>query len=159
MISVKKSMKRLLVGIFLIMFSFACLSQQKINIDSLFATINNNDLYIAPKIGGLSLTVKASDIANSNSLSKPEKIAISSFPYSTSELLAAYTKEFLMQRLLPLLNDNERDLYANAMLYCLFNNRQLGKLIGISKQEWISSGRAERDKEHWICLLNQFNLM
>lgn len=152
-------MKRLLIGSFLILFSFAGLSQQKINIDSLLITINNNDIYIAQKIGGLSLTVKASEIGNNNSFFKPDKIVISSFPYSNSELLAAYTKEFLMQKLLPLLNDNERDLYANAMLYCLFNNRELGKLIGVSRQEWIKSGRADFDREYWKCFLNQIKLL
>ncbi len=143
-------MKQIILSTFFFSLCYTAFGQNKINIDSLFATLNNNELYIAPRIGGLSITTKATLSKDSAPKSKPEIFVISSLPLTVEELVKMYSRDFLVDKLYLLLSDSQRDLYANAILYYLSgNNKYLAILMGIKRNEWISSGKAAEDKMHW----------
>lgn len=147
-------MKKIIITGFLFSFVNVVFGQSEINIDSLFTTLNNNELYIAPRIGGLSITTRATLSKDSVPKSKSEIFVISSLPLTIEELVSIYSRDYLVNKLYLLLNDSQRDLYANAMLYYLSgNHKYLGKLMGIKRNEWVSSGKAAKDKKHWSDIL------
>ena len=75
---------------------------------------------------------------------------ISSLPFTIDQLCTMYTKDYLISKLYPLINDNKKDLYVNAILYNLTDdNKSLAMLVGIKRSEWVNSGRETTDKKNW----------
>ncbi|HMU46577.1 MAG TPA: hypothetical protein PKC72_09425 [Chitinophagaceae bacterium] len=121
------------------------------NLDSIFSSLNNKDLFIAPRIGGLSITISNEErkaINNQKSSHKRELFKVSSFNYNIKELAKKYSTKQVSEKLFSLLQDNNKDLYAAALLYELFDNRKLGKLVNISRDTWVSNGRKATDVEN-----------
>ncbi len=143
-------MKKIIIIVFFIGLAHIVCGQNKINIDSLFASLDNTDLYIAPKVGGLSITARASQTKEKTPKLEIERFVISSLSITFDELVSNYSRDSLIKKLYVLLVDNKRDLYANAMLYQLTgNNNHLAKLMGVNRNDWVSSGEAAIDKKHW----------
>ena len=60
-------------------------------------------------------------------------------------LMALYPRDLLVIKLVPLLEDSNKDFYANAILYALFE-RLMPPLN--TRANWIKT-TAKKDKEYW----------
>lgn len=74
---------------------------------------------------------------------------VSSLDEDIQILAQKYSKEMLIEKLYALLNIPASDLYANALLYDLIDNRKLGKLLSINREKWIVSRRGKADAGVW----------
>jgi hypothetical protein len=141
-------MKKRIIAI-LLLTGLTINSQAQNRLDSLLNSLNNKDLYIAPIVGGINIGIKKS-ISNKDSLMATKRFfAVSSLDRDILELAGEYSKHVLAEKLYSLLQDTARDLYANALLYDLLDNRKLGKLLYMTREKWVSSGRKINDSRHW----------
>lgn len=142
-------MKKIIAALLFFGIVYSAFGQERNNIDSLFSTLDNNELYITPIFGSVSVTTKATRVEN-NVKRTPSKIVISSIPFNIDEMVKIYTKDVIMEKLYLILNDTRRDLYANALLYYISgDNKSLTGLIGVKRDEWIRTGMAAKDKKRW----------
>ncbi len=137
-------------SILLFLASFAGNAQSTKSLDSILASLDNRDLYISPIIYGSNISVVIKDSVRINK----RLLTVSSLNENLREIGKKFSDKALILKLYALLQDPKRDLYANALLYDLLDNRKLGKLLGMKREEWVSGGRQKCDMEFWKTCLN-----
>lgn len=140
-------MKSLTVIIF-ILSAIICKGQSLDRLDSLLNSLNNADLYTSPIIYNPWEPKKMGINKDSARINK-RLFIVSSLDQDIQQLAEKYPKKILVEKLVPLLQDTTRDFYANALLYDLLENRKLGKLLFMKREEWVSNGRKIFDTQHW----------
>ena len=145
-------------SILLFLVSFAGNAQSTRSFDSILTSLDNKDLYIAPIIYSSCIycsgETKVTGINKDSVRINKRLFRVSSLDENIRELAKKYSNKELLLKLYALLQDTGKDLYANALLYDLLDNRKLGKLLGMKREEWISSGRQKCDMEFWKTYLN-----
>lgn len=139
-------MKYLILIILFASCEFRCINRDAFN--DVIYSIDNKDLYIAPVYSN-PWGEKKKGINKDSARANKRLFIVSSFNVDIHQAAKKYTKKALFEKLKELLNDSTKDLYANALLYDLFDNRKLGKLINLSRDKWINSGRRDLDIKHW----------
>lgn len=138
--------------IFIFIFYFAAGSTNaQINIDSIFLEIDNKDLYVSPVFGG-TIVWKHDNSGKSypaRADSNRRMFRVSTFDGDIRSIAKYLTEKKVSVALYKLLSDTARDLYANALLYELLDNRKLGKLFQMDRKKWIESGKREKDIGFW----------
>lgn len=114
-------------------------------LDSFIASLNNKDLYITPGIGGLEGGSKKWLDTTAEKLPPRKLVYISSTNFDITQLAKKYTTQKIVDKLLPLLDDPQKDMYAAALLYDLLDNKRLIRLKYIKRDEWIKSGSKTED--------------
>ena len=141
-------MKSLAVSIFIL--SCVTGNGQSLNgLDSLLSSLNNKDLYVAPIIRGVSIVVRKEKINQDSICAIRRDFMVGSLDEDIQQLAEKYSKKIVIEKLVALLQDPDRDLYANVLLYDLLENRKLGKLYSMKREEWINTGRKICDTQHW----------
>lgn len=143
----KQTKKIFLMGLLLI--SFGGNAQSNRELDSILASLKNNELYVSPVIRGVWLFPVTASMQEERNEEKGPSFVVSSIDKNIRDMASVYTNTCLSEKLYALLTDPERDFYANALLYDLLDNRKLGKLLGMKREEWVSSGRQKCDMEFW----------
>jgi hypothetical protein len=138
--------KPILILLLITYFVFPGRSQD--NLDSLLNTLHNRDLYVAPIIYGVSI-VKQTVVNKDSARINRRYYIVSSLDEDINTLAEKYSKDILVAKLYTLLNDPDRDLYANALLYDLLENNNLVKLMFMKREEWINNERWANDMRHW----------
>jgi hypothetical protein len=140
-------MKSLAISIFIL--SGVIGKGQSLNgLDSLLASLNNKDLYVGWIISGVDITVKKEKPVRDSTF-RQRLFIVSSLDEDIQQLAKKYPKKILIEKLTALLKDATRDFYANALLYDLLENRKLGKLLFMKREEWISTGKKICDTQYW----------
>lgn len=139
-------MKKLIFLLALTTHSLLSASQD--SLDELLSSINNKDLYIT-QIHSNPWGEKLKGIDKDSARASKRLFIVSSLNEDIQAAAKKFTKKALLEKLKLLLNDPNKDLYANALLYDLFDNRKLGKLINLTRDEWTKSGRRDLDIKHW----------
>jgi len=147
-----------ILSILLFLVSFTGNAQSARSLDSILASLDNRGLYIAPIIYSsciyCSAGTKITEVNKDSVRINKRLFMVSSFDENLREMAKKYSDKVLILKLYALLLDTERDLYANALLCDLFDNRKLGKLLGIKREDWVTSGRQKCDMEFWKTYLN-----
>lgn len=114
-------------------------------LDSFIASLNNKDLYIGFGIGGINgASTKRWDTIKVKP--QPRKLGyITSTDVDITQLAKKYSTQKIVDKLLPLLDDPQKDMYAAALLYDLFDNKRLVKLSFMKREEWVKSGKNKED--------------
>jgi hypothetical protein len=120
-------------------------TQPAVSLDTVLASLKNSELYVAPVIRGVSIVPRTEGQVKEYYPS----FVVGSLAQDIRTLAEIYTKKLLAKKLYLLLNDPGKDLYANALLYDLLDNRNLGKLFGMKRKVWINSGKQQCDMEFW----------
>ena len=141
-------MKSLTVFIF-ILSGITCKGQSQNGLDSLLATLDNKDLYVAPIIRGVYIGIRNEKSAQTTICSDRRSFIVSSLDEDIQQLSEKYSKKILTEKLIALLQDTARDFYANALLYDLLENKKLGKLFSMKREEWVNNGRRTSDTQYW----------
>jgi hypothetical protein len=141
-------MKRIIIAIVLAS-ALNSHSQSQTGLDSIFSSLNNNDLFIAPIVGGINIGIKPTEIDYKSTRYQKRFCRVSSLNEDINLLAEKYSKKLIAQKLFALLQDSERDLYAIALLCDLLDNQKLGKLISLKREEWISKGEKVADLKYW----------
>ena len=97
---------------------------------------------------GVDLTIKKEKLVTDSSFEKRFFI-VSSPEQDIQELAKKYSKKIVIEKLIPLLQDTTKDFYANALLCDLLENRKLGRLLFMKREEWINNGRKTCDTQYW----------
>jgi hypothetical protein len=139
---------KILAVLFFVLSGIASKGQSQSSLDSLFESLNNKALYVGWIIRGVDITVKKEKPVGDSSFEQ-RLFIVSSLDQDIQQLAAKYSKGIVIEKLIPLLQDTTRDFYANALLYDLFENRKLGKLLFMKREEWINTGRKICDNQHW----------
>lgn len=145
---------KIIVITVLLLAELAGSSQAQKNLDSLLHALQNKDLYVAPIIRGVDITVRKR--TDHDSLAASRKLFVVSSLDEDIQLLAGrYSKQVLVPKLYALLEDTTRDLYASALLYDLLDNQKLGKLFAMSREKWVSSGKRASDIGYWTAYMKK----
>lgn|SRR5690606_4645249 len=120
------------------------LGQKKIN--KLINSISNEKLkFEVAKVG-------TSQMIDSGVVSLPKNLV---FVKSLSlQSLSDRDKQRLVSRLIPMLNDNTKDWYANVLLYQLTEREASSLIIIENRDEWVAKHKDE-DLKYWHCYLNR----
>ena len=121
------------------------------NVDSLFLGVNNNDLYVSPVFGGV-ITWKQNQSGAAYPVradSNRRMFRVSTFDSDIKELSKEFSEKSVSVALYRLLSDTTRDIFANALLFELLDNRSLGKLLFWDRSDWIRSGKKDKDIKFW----------
>jgi hypothetical protein len=124
-------------------------AQPRSDLDSILASLHNNDLYVAPVLRGVDLFPQTGAARNISSCPQRPQFIVSSLNVDIRELADKYPAKTVVQKLIGLLEDSTRDFYANALLYDLLDNRNLVKLLFMKREEWINTGRKTTDTQYW----------
>jgi hypothetical protein len=135
--------------IILLLTGFGLNAQPPSALDSILASLHNNDLYVAVVLRGVSLSPQKEGSRNMNPCPPRPLFIVSSIDVDIRELANKYSTQTVTQKLIGLLDDPARDFYANALLYDLLENRKLSKLYSMEREEWISTGRKSTDTQYW----------
>jgi hypothetical protein len=119
------------------------------DLDSILNTLHNKDLYVAPIITGVSITVRKPVINKDSTMAKKRFFIVSSLDQDIRLLAGIYSRQVITQKLYALLQDPARDMYASALLYDLLDNHKLGNLLFMSREKWISGGQQVKDTCYW----------
>jgi hypothetical protein len=120
-------------------------AQPRPNLDSILVSLNNNDLYVGAVIGGICFFPQKQP----NPYPPRPMFIVSSLDVDIRELAKKYSTKTVSEKLIALLDDSTRDFYANALLYDLLENRKLGKLLFMKREEWIYTGKKPTDIQYW----------
>jgi hypothetical protein len=139
---IKKNIK--LAAIMILCFAKTSFCQKEL--DSLLHALNNKNLQLGFSVGGLTTTATPETIAANKKSAGPRKyFHIVSDDINVQQLATKYSSKIVSDKLFALLNDKDRDMYATALLYDLFDSDGLGKLLFTDREKWIASGRKNED--------------
>lgn len=136
-----------------ICLNYAAFSQTPI--DSIFRSIHNDKLYVSISFGG-DMTWKKNQEGEyypTRDFSNRRMYRVSTFSQDIVALSKLYSEKEVCLALYRLLSDSTRDLFANALLYELLDNKLLGKLVLVKRSKWVASGKRDMDLMHWEALM------
>ena len=124
---------------FLLFVSIQPLYAQK-SLEKLINGLSNQDLkYEISKVGVATI--------NDNKLTVP-KMLVMIKSINVNSLAKKYKKENLIRHLITVLNDPDKDWYANVLLYAITQKEASPLLAVENRDEWIIAGR-EQDLKYW----------
>lgn len=153
-------MKTFAIFLYVVLTSVSVQAQKEL--DSIILQLNNKDLFVSPKFGGV-IFFRDSSNAPPKKVVKRNRNTVSSFNYRYNymgglyALTQKYSKKAVAKKLYYFLNDPERDMYVSALLFELLDadSGALSKFIfqKLTRDKWISSGLRD---EHISRLRNLF---
>jgi len=132
-------------------FNLPAIAQPYPRLDSILNSLDNAALQVWPVLRGVSITPRTGIVAREYPL---PMFIVSSFDADIHELVKEFTENTVAAKLYSLLADPERDMYADALLFQLFDDKKLGKLLFVTRAAWINSGKRECDIEFWEMYLS-----
>ena len=131
--------KYYIILIFLLLLQTRAVSQS--GLDSLLKRIDNKDA----QIGFFTRISSAGDIIKTDNPAPQIKPHGQVMSLDVDSLAALYPRDLIVSKLVPLLEDTNKDFYANAILYALFE-RLMPPLN--TRENWLKT-TAKKDIEYW----------
>ena len=147
------------IGTIILFFHTSVQAQNETTLDSIFATLDDQELIIGVRIGG-GMHIPAKDaqksvdeLRDANMRLPPRRVFIESFPVPIETIIRDYPKSMVVKKLFAMLEDERRDYYAHALLCEMFFPNKLCRIFFNVEDSWKTTGAHLTDKSLWKLFL------
>lgn len=140
-------MRKIAIMILLAVCGLTAYSQRSLEL--IASSLDNKDVYVAPIIRGVRIIAQPPVQTKDSIRISPRYFVVSSLDEDIRDVASMFSTDVVSNTLYLLLQDSTRDFYANALLYDLLDNKLLCNFFGMTREEWIESGRQRIDRKKW----------